>query len=148
MFPNKHDIYMHDTPQRELFDQTRRDVQPRLHARAEPGTLAELLLAEDKGWPAEHVRGLLAQGGYNNEVQLAKEIPGARDLLHDGGRRGRAGELATATSTATTAACRLRSAASRCRARSPRQQRRRPARDARRPRQQKPQDFFSGLFGN
>ena len=40
-----------------------------------PGRLAELLLAEDKGWPAEQVRGLLAQG-YNNEVQLQrKQIP-------------------------------------------------------------------------
>ena len=39
-----------------------------------PGRLAEILLAEDKGWSAEQVRGLLAQGG-NNEVQLTKQIP-------------------------------------------------------------------------
>jgi murein L,D-transpeptidase YcbB/YkuD len=39
-----------------------------------PGKLAELLLAEDKGWPAEQVRGLLAQG-YNNEVPLQRQIP-------------------------------------------------------------------------
>ena len=39
-----------------------------------PERLAELLLAEDKGWSAEHVRGLLAQSS-TNEVQLAREIP-------------------------------------------------------------------------
>jgi murein L,D-transpeptidase YcbB/YkuD len=40
----------------------------------DPGRLAELLLAEDKGWPAEQVRGMLASG-YNNEVELTKPFP-------------------------------------------------------------------------
>ena len=39
-----------------------------------PGRLAEILLAEDKGWSAEHVRDLMARGG-NNEVTLATQIP-------------------------------------------------------------------------
>ena len=69
LFPNKHDIYMHDTPQRELFEQPRRMYSHGCMRVQNPGRLAEVLLAEDKGWPAEQVRGMLAQG-YNNEVQL------------------------------------------------------------------------------
>jgi murein L,D-transpeptidase YcbB/YkuD len=74
MFPNKHDIYMHDTPQRHLFDQPVRTFSHGCIRVHNPGRLAELILAEDKGWPAEQVRGLLAQG-YNNEVQLQRHIP-------------------------------------------------------------------------
>jgi L,D-transpeptidase YcbB len=74
MFPNRHDIYMHDTPQRHLFDQSVRTFSHGCIRVHNPGRLAELILAEDKGWPAEQVRGLLAQG-YNNEVQLQRQIP-------------------------------------------------------------------------
>jgi len=73
-FPNKHDIYMHDTPQRELFDRPTRAYSHGCMRVQNPGRLAELLLAEDKGWPVEQVRGLLAQG-YNNEVTLQRQIP-------------------------------------------------------------------------
>ena len=74
MFPNRHDIYMHDTPQRELFEQSRRMFSHGCIRVHNPGRLAELILAEDKGWGADQVRGMLAQG-YNNEVQLSREFP-------------------------------------------------------------------------
>jgi murein L,D-transpeptidase YcbB/YkuD len=74
MFPNKHDIYMHDTPQRELLDLPRRMYSHGCMRVQDPGRLAELLLSEDKGWPAEQVRGMLA-AGYNNEVELTKPFP-------------------------------------------------------------------------
>lgn len=73
-FPNKHDIYMHDTSQRELFEKTVRAFSHGCIRVQNPGRLAEILLEEDKGWSAAHVRGLLAQGG-NNEVTLTKQIP-------------------------------------------------------------------------
>jgi murein L,D-transpeptidase YcbB/YkuD len=73
-FPNRHDIYMHDTPQRELFDRPMRAFSHGCIRVQHPGRLAELLLAEDKGWQPEYVRGLLAEG-YNNEVALEHEIP-------------------------------------------------------------------------
>ena len=73
-FPNKHDIYMHDTPQRELFEKQVRTFSHGCIRVHNPGRLAEILLEEDKGWPAAHVRNLLAQGG-NNEVTLTKQIP-------------------------------------------------------------------------
>ena len=73
-FPNKHDIYMHDTPQRELFEKQVRTFSHGCMRVHNPGRLAEILLEEDKGWSGAHVRGLLAQG-YNNEVTLDKQIP-------------------------------------------------------------------------
>ena len=72
-FPNKHDIYMHDTPQRELFEKTVRAYSHGCIRTQNPGRLAEILLEEDKGWSAAYVRNLLAKGG-NNEVTLTKQI--------------------------------------------------------------------------
>ena len=73
-FPNKHDIYMHDTPQRDLFEKTTRAYSHGCIRVQNPGRLAEILLEEDKGWSAAQVRDLLARGG-NNEVTLNKQIP-------------------------------------------------------------------------
>ena len=73
-FPNKHDIYMHDTPQRELFEKPVRAFSHGCMRVQNPGKLAEILLAEDKGWSAEHVRDLMARGG-NNEITLSTQIP-------------------------------------------------------------------------
>jgi murein L,D-transpeptidase YcbB/YkuD len=74
MFPNKHDIYMHDTPQRELFSNTTRMFSHGCIRVQNPGRLAEIILAEDKGWSPQQVQGLLARG-YNNPVELDREIP-------------------------------------------------------------------------
>jgi len=73
-FPNKHDVYMHDTPQRDLFRYSSRTFSHGCMRVENPGRLAEILLARDKGWSAEKVRGLLAEG-YNNEVELTTQIP-------------------------------------------------------------------------
>jgi murein L,D-transpeptidase YcbB/YkuD len=73
-FPNKHDIYMHDTPQRELFDKTVRTFSHGCVRVQNPGRFAEVLLEEDKGWSAARVRDLMAKGG-NVEVTLGKQIP-------------------------------------------------------------------------
>lgn len=74
LFPNKHDIYMHDTPQRDLFQKTARAFSHGCMRVHNPGRLAEIILEEDKGWPASQVRDLLARGG-NNEVTLSKPVP-------------------------------------------------------------------------
>jgi murein L,D-transpeptidase YcbB/YkuD len=73
-FPNKHDVYMHDTSQRELFKHTVRAFSHGCMRVENPGRLAELLLEEDKGWSSAQVQRLLA-GGYNNEVELTRQIP-------------------------------------------------------------------------
>ncbi len=73
-FPNKHDIYMHDTPQRDLFEKTVRTFSHGCIRVQNPGRFAEVLLEEDRGWSSAHVRNLMAQGG-NNQVTLTKTIP-------------------------------------------------------------------------
>ena len=76
-FPNKHDIYMHDTPQRELFEKTVRTFSHGCVRVQNPGRLAEVLLEEDKGWSAARVRELMAQGaqGVSYEATLTKQVP-------------------------------------------------------------------------
>ena len=73
-FPNKHDIYMHDTPMRDLFNRSVRAFSHGCIRVQDPGRLAEVLLEEDKGWSAARVREMMAKGG-NVEVTLTKQIP-------------------------------------------------------------------------
>ncbi len=71
-FPNSHDVYMHDTPQRELFAQTFRALSHGCMRIEEPRKTAEVILGEDKGWSADKV-GELYQGG--NTITLDKPVP-------------------------------------------------------------------------
>ena len=73
-FPNKHDVYMHDTPQRELFSRAVRTFSHGCIRVQNPLRLAEILLAEDKGWSAAQAGKLLA-GGDNNEIRLTRKLP-------------------------------------------------------------------------
>ncbi len=72
MFPNRHDVYMHDTSQKPLFAQTRRALSHGCIRVENPRKLAELLLAEDKGWTPDQVS---AQYRGSNEVLLDKPVP-------------------------------------------------------------------------
>jgi L,D-transpeptidase YcbB len=76
-FPNKHDVYMHDTPQRELFARGVRTFSHGCIRVQNPQRLAEILLAEDKGWSAAQVGSLLADRdiNYNKEIRLTRKIP-------------------------------------------------------------------------
>ena len=73
MFPNKHDVYMHDTPDRSLFARSFRGLSHGCMRVGDPRRLAEVLLAEDKGWSKEKVASLLAGG--TQEVALTTPIP-------------------------------------------------------------------------
>lgn len=55
MFPNTHDVYMHDTIQRELFSQSRRAYSHGCIRVNNPGRFAEVLLEQDKGWSKDRV---------------------------------------------------------------------------------------------
>jgi murein L,D-transpeptidase YcbB/YkuD len=74
MFPNKHDVYMHDTPasERDLFAKSYRGLSHGCMRVAEPLRLAVILLAQDKGWSEQQV-GRLLNGG-TLEVKLATRI--------------------------------------------------------------------------
>lgn len=72
MFPNRHDVYMHDTTQRELFAQSFRALSHGCIRVQNPRKLAEVLLGEDKGWDAGKVQAMFSSGG---EVALDKAVP-------------------------------------------------------------------------
>ena len=152
-FPNKHDIYMHDTPQRELFDQTVRTFSHGCMRAQNPGRLAEVLLEEDKGWSASHVQGLMSQGG-NNEITLTKTIPVHTTyvtmIVGDDGRVQSFGDIYGQDSRVSQALNgrplpleppSIDSSTSKDLAN-------RESKPGRKYQQQSKNDFFSGLFGN
>jgi murein L,D-transpeptidase YcbB/YkuD len=73
-FPNRHAVYMHDTVQPQLFNETVRTLSHGCIRVHEPEKLAALLLAEDKGWSAVQVKNMLAKGS-NSGVTLSRPLP-------------------------------------------------------------------------
>jgi len=71
-FPNKHDVYMHDTPERNLFGGAIRAFSHGCMRVQNPIRLAEVLLAHDKGWSTEQVQEYVRRGG---EIKLTTPIP-------------------------------------------------------------------------
>ena len=71
-FPNKHDVYMHDTVQRELFAESYRALSHGCMRVQNPRRLAEIILAEDKGWSSAQVGNAIASG---QDVALDRPIP-------------------------------------------------------------------------
>ncbi len=59
MFPNPFDVYLHDTPSRELFARARRDFSSGCIRIEKPVELAEYLLRSHPDWPAEKIRRAL-----------------------------------------------------------------------------------------
>ena len=75
-FPNKHDVYMHDTPTKNLFNAPVRTFSHGCMRVRDPQKLAELLLAEEKGWPASRVASAMAPGGaQNSQINLTRKVP-------------------------------------------------------------------------
>jgi L,D-transpeptidase YcbB len=71
MFPNDYNIYLHDTPEGELF---KKDVRAFSHGciRLEkPAELAQWVL----GWPESRVSEAMHNGPDNHQVNLPKKIP-------------------------------------------------------------------------
>jgi murein L,D-transpeptidase YcbB/YkuD len=73
-FPNRHAVYMHDTLQPALFNQTVRTLSHGCIRVNQPERLAALLLAEDKGWTEQQVKDQLAKG-RNSAVILGRSVP-------------------------------------------------------------------------
>ncbi len=71
-FPNKHDIYMHDTPERHLFGGAVRAFSHGCMRVQNPVKLAEVILAYDKGFDAAKVSEYAKRGG---EIKLSKRVP-------------------------------------------------------------------------
>jgi L,D-transpeptidase YcbB len=74
VFPNKHDVYMHDTPQKFYFAQ---DVRAESHGcmRVQnPDQFAAVLLKHDRGWSEARTESAMDEG-YDSHVALQQKIP-------------------------------------------------------------------------
>jgi len=74
VFPNKHDVYMHDTPQKFLFANSVRAESHGCMRVQNPDELALTLLKHDQGWTAGRVASAI-QTGYDTHVALNQKIP-------------------------------------------------------------------------
>ncbi|MGC1178736.1 MAG: L,D-transpeptidase family protein [Methyloceanibacter sp.] len=74
VFPNKHDVYMHDTTQKSLFAQSIRAESHGCMRVQNPDQLAEMLLKHDQGWTQGRVASAIANG-YDQHVKLERRIP-------------------------------------------------------------------------
>lgn len=75
LFPNKHQVYMHDTPSKGLFGEKVRTYSHGCVRVRNPVRLAEVVLAEDKGWSKEQVRVELEDKDENNKIALDRRVP-------------------------------------------------------------------------
>jgi murein L,D-transpeptidase YcbB/YkuD len=74
LFPNKDDVYLHDTPSKHLF---RRSVRAFSHGciRVEdPLALADVLV-RDQGWPRPRLEAAIATGRPEQFIRLTEPVP-------------------------------------------------------------------------
>lgn len=74
-FPSQHTIFMHDTPDKWMFNRSQRTLSAGCLRLRNPLRMAEIVLAHDKGWDAEKVQHLARKGPYNNEILIEGRIP-------------------------------------------------------------------------
>jgi murein L,D-transpeptidase YcbB/YkuD len=74
-FPSQHTIFMHDTPDKWMFNAAQRTLSHGCLRVRNPLRLAEVLLAEDKGWDGAKIAELARSGPLNNEVAIERAIP-------------------------------------------------------------------------
>ncbi len=73
-FPSQHTIFMHDTPDKWMFNSKQRTLSHGCLRLRNPLKTAELILAEDKGWDAAKVDDLAKNGPMNNEIPMDTKI--------------------------------------------------------------------------
>ena len=74
LFPNSYDIYMHDTPEKSLFNETTRTFSHGCIRVEEPYKLAAYLLRDDTAMTAGKMNELL-YGGKETFVRLKNKVP-------------------------------------------------------------------------
>jgi murein L,D-transpeptidase YcbB/YkuD len=77
MFPNRFNIYLHDTPARKLFDQPERTLSHGCVRVENPVELAEFVLAGQDGWNEGRIREAMedSTAGGSRTVPLERPIP-------------------------------------------------------------------------
>jgi murein L,D-transpeptidase YcbB/YkuD len=74
MLPNPYDVYLHDTPSRDLFAKTSRAFSSGCIRIEKPLALAEYLLAGDPAWSPERIRSVIAKG-RETTIWLKDPVP-------------------------------------------------------------------------
>jgi murein L,D-transpeptidase YcbB/YkuD len=73
MFPNQHAVYLHDTPNRNLFSASKRAFSHGCVRVEQPFQLAEEVLGQDGKWSEQKLRGLIGKG--ERYVYLSRPLP-------------------------------------------------------------------------
>lgn len=74
MFPNPYSVYLHDTPQRALFDRAQRIFSHGCIRVEKPVELAAFLLRDDPDWTAERIQQVI-DSGQQRTLTLAEPVP-------------------------------------------------------------------------
>jgi L,D-transpeptidase YcbB len=74
LFPNDHDVYMHDTPSKDLFETTVRTHSHGCIRVKNPQQFAEVILGEVEGWTKADVKAQLAKPA-TYKVYLKNQVP-------------------------------------------------------------------------
>lgn len=74
IFPNKADVYLHDTPGKSAFNRDRRDLSHGCVRVAEAEKLAEFVLGDQSDWDQQTIQQAMA-GPKTQRVSLKKAIP-------------------------------------------------------------------------
>jgi murein L,D-transpeptidase YcbB/YkuD len=73
MFPNKHSVYLHDTPSRSLFVKAARAFSHGCVRVDQPFRLAEYVLNDKAAWPEKRIEKLI--GGSERTISLPRQLP-------------------------------------------------------------------------
>jgi murein L,D-transpeptidase YcbB/YkuD len=75
MFPNKFNVYLHDTPSHILFGRTNRTFSHGCIRVGRPAELAAYILGKDQeGWDLDRIRKIISSG-KRTVVRLKKPLP-------------------------------------------------------------------------
>ncbi len=74
MFPNVHEVYLHDTPSRDLFSKTRRDFSSGCIRVNDPLDLAAWVLKSSPDWSRRRIEDVVVSG-REMTVRLAEKVP-------------------------------------------------------------------------
>jgi len=74
MFPNAHSVYLHDTPDKQLFDEMQRTFSSGCIRVQDPLDVAEWVLADTPGWGRAEIDATVATGD-ETRIDLAAPVP-------------------------------------------------------------------------
>jgi murein L,D-transpeptidase YcbB/YkuD len=75
IFPNQYNVYLHSTPEQELFSRSRRDFSHGCIRVEKPADLAAWVLRDRPEWPMDKIQAAMKTGADNVQVNLKKPIP-------------------------------------------------------------------------